>query len=187
MRMRWLARMLLPRMKDWAKERKPDFEVHREEGGAVYLRRWWVVPRNNILNVYLHNMLLSDDDILHDHPYWSLSLVLTDGLVERYTRRPYLTPEGELIDLRARELWEYAVKTRVVRQGDLVLRSGTFAHQLIVKQPAWTLFVTGPRFKEWGFWCPRGFVHWKKYVATNQDPSGVGSGTSGKGRGCGED
>jgi hypothetical protein len=119
-------------------------------------------------------MLLDDDDILHDHPYVSLSLVLTDGLSEYYQDSP---PNGEKV-------------VRVIAQGALVYRSSRFAHQLIVNRQAWTLFLTGPRIKEWGFWCPRGWKPWQQYVSAKQDPSvrgnGVGSGTSGIGVGCGE-
>ena len=27
-----------------------------------YLRRWWLIPRNRIFNVYLHHFMRSDDD-----------------------------------------------------------------------------------------------------------------------------
>ena len=45
--------------------RAPDFVI-----GADYLRRWWVIPRNDSQNVYLHDIRKSDDDrALHDHPW----------------------------------------------------------------------------------------------------------------------
>jgi hypothetical protein len=44
--------------------------------------------------------------------------------------------------------------------------------------PALTLFITGPKVREWGFWCPKGFVHWRDFVHPD-DPGGVGPG-------CGE-
>jgi hypothetical protein len=184
MRIVWLARLLLPRLKRLAESRPPNFEVTRDGGRDVYLRRWWIIPRNNHFNVYLHNMLKDDDDILHDHMYWSLSLVLTDGIEERYTldpERTYNLPQHGEDDPN----WH-----RTIREGQLVLRSPCMAHQLIVHKPAWTLFITGPRVKEWGFWCPKGFRHWKDYVALTQDPSQDQSkgtaGTSGRGVGCGE-
>lgn len=55
--------------------REPDFII----GGAAdpYVRRWWLIPRNPVLNVYLHEFLRSDDDLaLHDHPWWNASLLL---------------------------------------------------------------------------------------------------------------
>lgn len=180
---RALNSLLLRRV---ANRRNPDFEVVRN-GGDVYLRRWWVIPRNARFNIYLHNMLRSDDHILHDHMYWSFSIVLTDGIRERYC----LDPERrQNIHPKVRDYAPWT-RERTFRAGDLVLRSANMAHQLIVEEgkPAWTLFITGPRIKDWRFWCPRGKRHWSKYVALGQDPSVRGNGaatTSGRGEGCGE-
>ncbi|SID67872.1 Protein of uncharacterised function (DUF550) [Mycobacteroides abscessus subsp. abscessus] len=47
------------------------------EGEAPYLLRWYVIPRNRWLNIYLHKFLRDDDDrALHDHPWWFVSLML---------------------------------------------------------------------------------------------------------------
>lgn len=174
MRMRWLAKFLYPRMMRLAEGRRPDFEVVRDGDKEVYLRRWWVIPRNNYFNVYLHHMLRDDDPILHDHMYVSVSLMVGRGLLmENYCLRP---KSGELPVHRSR--W--------VHEGDVVFRSSRMAHQLIVLRETWTIFVTGPRIKEWGFYCPKGFRHWKQYVALSQDPSGRNAGQSGRGQGCGE-
>lgn len=178
--------LLVDRRGSVSRRRPPDFRVVREEG-AVYLNRWHLVPRNNWFNVYLHQMLRDDDDVLHDHPYSSLSLVLADGLVERWVedvsefcqlvRRKY--PEETVIDPA-----QFATE-RVLYRGQLVWRSSRMAHQLVVVRPAWTLFVTGPRVREWGFWCPRGWRPWRQYVDTRDQTEG-GAGTSKVGRGCGE-
>lgn len=158
--------------------REPDFQVRRADGAdRIYLRRWWLVPRGNDVNVYLHQMILDDDAVLHDHPYRSMSLMLTGGLTERYQEVP-----GN---------FGGPVLTRRVNRGDIVARSERLAHQLLVDEDArgrvWTIFVTGPRLREWGFWCPHGWRKWSDYVAVNQDPSvRHGGGTSGVGIGCGE-
>lgn len=142
-------------------ERDPDFIVG--EKSDPYLRRWWIIPRNKYFNIYLHNMLRDDSDVLHDHPWWSLSFVLSDGLVENYVSVP---PNGER-------------KQRTIKQGTFVWRSSIFAHQLVVVKPAWTIFMTGPVIREWGFWCPRGWKHWKDYAQ-------VKDGVSVADKGCGE-
>lgn len=52
---------------------------HMVIGGTndPYLLRWYLIPRNPIVNVYLHKFLRSDDDrALHDHPWWFVSLIL---------------------------------------------------------------------------------------------------------------
>jgi len=147
----------------------------------MYLNRWWQWPRNNLTNCYLHNMIRDDDPILHDHPYWFVSIMLDGELRENYSP----TPAADVSALG--RVWE---RSRILRAGDIVFRSSTMAHQLVVRREAWTLMISGRRVREWGFWCPKGWREWYKYVATNQDPSqrgnAVGRGTSGRGVGCGE-
>ena len=36
--------------------------------------------------------------------------------------------------------------------------------------PTWSLFITGPKVREWGFWCKQGWMPWTTY--TGQDESG---------------
>lgn len=142
--------------------RAPDLNI----GGDAnpYLRRWFVIPRNRWFNIYLHNIRRSDDDrALHDHPWWNLSIILRGSYVE------IVPTEGATTVAKYRET------------GSLVFRKPTRSHRLIVSDagtPVWTLFITGPRLREWGFWCPNGWVHWRDFTA---GPNGE---TVGKG--CGE-
>ena len=144
----WLHRRIKP-------NRQPDFVV----GEPAYLQRWWLLPRNKVCNVYLHVFLRDDDDrALHDHPWPSLSLLLSGSLEE-----VYLTPNG--------------TRTRRLTSGAVTFRKPTFAHRLIVNEVgSTTLFLTGPRVREWGFHCPNGWRHWKLFTQL---------GDKGKiGRGC---
>lgn len=187
MRMRWLARLLAPRLKRWAAQRKPDFRV-TDKSGAVYLNRWHIVkPRWWRPGLYLHQMLRDDDAVLHDHPYASVSLVLAEGLREQYTDRPEEDRATErmvvsMLNERVHYGSEMMVKLRYPQPGDIVYRSSRTAHQLQVLPGSdpWTLFFTGRRLmKEWGFWCPKGWRHFRRYAD-------VQKGISGEGLGCGE-
>ena len=147
----------LPEMQEWAAglmaSRKPDFVI-----GDDYLRRWWVVPRNPFCSVYLHEILHSDDDrALHDHPWENISVLLAGGYVEH-------TPAGRFER----------------KAGDVVTRPADAMHRLEVVpgQRAVSLFLTGPRVREWGFGCPQGWRHWTDFV-DSRDKGQVG-------RGCGE-
>lgn len=139
--------------------RPPDFVI-----GDHYMDRWYLLPRNRFLNVYLHHVRHSDDDrALHDHPWWSASLCLK-GWMQEVVR-------GD------------EDRVRHVEQGDVVLRSTKFAHRLIIPIPkgpyydgCWTLFITGPVVRVWGFYCPQGWRPWHEFVK----PGDRGQ----KGRGC---
>lgn len=70
-------------------------------------------------------------------------------------------------------------RRRSIRAGQITYRGANFSHRLQVGSGgAWTLFITGPRVQEWGFWCSERFVHWRDFT----------SGPNGEtvGRGCGE-
>lgn len=144
--------------------RAPDFII----GGAdnPYIRRWWVIPRNRFFNVYLHQFLRSDDDrALHDHPWANCSILLRGSYIEHTPGTTY---------------WR--------RAGDIAFRwAGHLAHRIELERadwngkrigplmPCWTLFITGPRYREWGFLCPGGWMHWKRFTATD-DPGAIGKG-----------
>jgi len=131
-------------------------------GGAErpYLLRWWVIPRNPVFNIYLHRFMRSDDDrALHDHPWCNLS-ILIEGAYTEHT----IAAGG--------------VELRAVRQaGDWKFRRGTAAHRIELHAgPCWTLFITGPRYRRWGFHCAKaGWIHWKRFVAAD-DAGAIGKG-----------
>lgn len=140
--------------------RRPDFIIGSAEN--PYMLRWWLIPRNGWFNVYLHQIRRDDDDrALHDHPWWNVSIVLRGAYRE-------ITPKGRFMR----------------RAGSIVFRRATAAHRLELPvdgggiRYCWTLFITGPRVRKWGFLCPKGWVPWDAFVDEN-DHGNVG-------RGCGE-
>lgn len=127
-----------------------------------YLLRWYLLPRNRWLNLYLHKFLRDDDDrAMHDHPWWFASLVLKGRYIEFTTDGLVLRERGSIAFRRATH------RHRVELLGDKSNRT-----------PCWTLILTGPKSRDWGFWCPYGFVPWKDFVAAD-DPGAIG-------KGCGE-
>lgn len=135
----------------------PDFVIG--DAANPYLRRWWIVPRNRQCNVYLHEILRSDDDrALHDHP-WDNTSFLIEG---EYTEIAPVFPGTYSGPGRAGD----QLRETVRRAGDVVSRSATDSHRLIVPGGgrAVSLFMTGPNLREWGFWCAKGWVHWKDFT-----------------------
>lgn len=126
--------------------------VIRNHSGEPYLNRWYVIPRNRWCNIYLHHILKSDDDrALHDHPWRSLSFLLWGSLSEVYA-------VGQANHV-ANQWWRTLPWLRPV------FRSAKFSHRLVVPEgkTAWTLFITGPRIRKWGFHCPGGWKFWADY------------------------
>lgn len=130
------------------------------------LLRWYLIPRNNLLNIYLHKFLRSDDDrALHDHPWWFISWVIRGEYVEHNGDQPS--------DEVYRPRWSIAY------------RPAEHAHRVELGKdrdqksaPCWTILITGPKVREWGFYCPRGWVIWTDFV-DHKDEGNVG-------KGCGE-
>ena len=143
-------------------------EPHLVIGGPAnpYLLRWFIIPRNRFMNVYLHKFLRSDDDrALHDHPWWFVSLILRGGYWEHRAGKPITTRSHRTA-------------------GSLVIRPANTVHRVElecvgkckkcvpqcdpgVEIPAWTLVITGPKIRDWGFACPRGWVHWQEFDHNN--------------------
>lgn len=129
-----------------------------------YMLRWFIIPRNRLMNIYLHFFLRDDDDrALHDHPWWSISIPLTKGYIEvthnakgyRYQCRKPLRP---------------------------ILRSARKAHRIALFRDngypvqGWSLFITGPKIRSWGFHCPKGWIHWKDFTRKTANGNEVSKG-----------
>lgn len=151
---------LRERIRNWF---KPHFVIGSP--ADPYMLRWYVVPRNPFLNVYLHKFLRSDDDrAKHDHPWWFVSLLISGGYIEHLER------DGV---------------TQTIYRGSpsIAFRRATDRHIVELYEdfdgegpfPCWTIVITGPRIREWGFWCPNGFVPWQEFV-DGRDHGQVGKG-----------
>lgn len=128
-------------------------------GAETYLKRWYILPRNNWFNIYLHKFCRSDDDrALHDHPYDNMSILLR-GTYYEVLRGSFMP------DVRRR------------RPFRPVFRRAETAHRIVLldNQPAWSLFVTLRRRRDWGFHCPNGWVPWQKFIEVTPD-SAIGKG-----------
>lgn len=123
-----------------------------------YLRRWWLLSLPGKRRVYLHHFVGSDwARDMHDHPKWFVSIGLWGGYVEETygPSRPYL-------DWARRR-----VKRRRWTAPWIRFFPATHVHRLRINRarPCWTIIITGPEQREWGFWTPAGWIEWSVYVA----------------------
>lgn len=142
-------------------KRPPDFVIG--EPDDPYMLRWYIIPRNKMLNIYLHQFRRSDDDrALHDHPWINVSIVLRGAYLEHKA-------SGEV---RLRKPWRPWAPWR------LTFRRATALHriELIAGSPVWSLFLTGPTVREWGFACPQGWKHWRAFVTERPGGNSRGAG-----------
>jgi hypothetical protein len=140
--------------RNYAATHAPDFVI-----GDHQLDRWWLIPRNKLFNIYLHRFNRSDEDrALHDHPWVSVGWILNRGYNELLS--------GD------RQRWR--------KPGSWTWRLPTTAHRVILSgaegQSVYTLFLTGPVVREWGFHCPQGWRHWKDFVSIVPGGNRVGRG-----------
>lgn len=107
-----------------------------------YVIRWRIETR--IGSVRLHHWLGSDDDrAFHDHPWWFCTLVLKGGYVDKSPNRD-----------------EY------LRAGAIRYRPAQHQHTVVpLPGGAWTLLVTGPKVRDWGFWFDGKFRKANKWFA----------------------
>jgi hypothetical protein len=163
-----------------AMRRPADFVIGGHDD--PYLLRWYLVPwrkwsreaRENptcwrrlkgfvssmLPSVYLHQFLRDDDDrALHDHPWFWCSIMLRGGYLE-HTRRAHVAH------------WAPAIRFGTPWRAHRIQLFGYPTHKRV---PAWTIFITGPRLRNWGFHCPNGWIPWQRFTAAD-DPGAIGPG-----------
>lgn len=159
--------MNLPWWRQIAHDHPPDFVIGGDNN--PYLRRWYLIPRNPVFNIYLHQFLRSDDDrALHDHPWWNVSILLEGRYVEHTIRAGGINVKTER------------------KAGQMKFRLARHAHRLELpteldghserEVPCWTIFITGPPLRNWGFHCPKGFVPWQRFTNPEDGGRTVGPG-----------
>lgn len=95
-----------------------------------YVYRWRFEVRG-LGSLRVHHWIGSDDDrAFHDHPWWFLTLVVRGGYTDH-------SPDG----------------ADHLRAGSIRYRPALHRHT-VVPDPggAWTVLITGPRVRTWGFW-----------------------------------
>lgn len=121
---------------------KPHFQI------PGYLNRWHLIPRNKWFNIYLHQFVGPDPGAhAHDHPWWNLTIKLRGGYME----------------IRTRGTWDFL-------GGRITVRTPTACHKIVdIDAPCWTLFITGPVVRDWGFWVRGKWVKHTEHLNPIQD------------------
>lgn len=94
------------------------------------------------ISVFLHHLMLSDEDrALHDHPWSFITILLSNGY------------------------WEHTTTERIWRRRFSVLyRPAEWQHRLELERPCWTLVIKFRSRREWGFITASGWQKWTEYL-----------------------
>lgn len=148
-----------------------------------FLKRWFIKPKNEYNNWYLHCFTKDDEDrALHDHPWWNLSILL-DGSYYEHTIAKGGVHHRQLLtagDMKLRAPWDAHRVECIKELCDCSVAdpcpNGHVGHtaKCMKPLPCWSLFMTGPVQHGWGFHCPG---EWKDHKRFGRDN---GCGEAGK-------
>ena len=121
-----------------------------------YLERYYLFlrERNRFpFNVFLHKFLKSDPDDVHDHPWPYATLILKGGYWEWI---PHFDTVG-------RKTGEYQVWRG---PGHFRISKANSFHRIELDPDitAWTLFMPGPKQRDWGFLVQNKWIQWEQYL-----------------------
>ena len=121
-----------------------------------YLERYYLFLRERErfpFNIFLHKFLKSDPDDVHDHPWPYATLVLKGGYWEWI---PHFDTVG-------RKTGEYQVWRG---PGHFRVSSANSYHRIELDPDitAWTLFMPGPKQRDWGFLVRNKWIQWEQYL-----------------------
>jgi hypothetical protein len=142
--------------------RKPDLIIGPVDDPQTL--RWHLFKFRG-LQVALHRWCRSDSDrALHDHTGNNISILLTGRYREWFSHaweKPYYKVR-----------WPFVPYFRI----------GEMPHRVeLYNGPLWSIWVRFPSRREWGFWCPKGWRHWRDYVAEREGYYQTGISTVGRG------
>jgi hypothetical protein len=95
-------------------------------------------------SIRLHHWISPDDArSFHDHPWWFITLVIKGNYIDR-------SPDGD----------------DHLYMGSIKYRPAAHRHTVIPSQHGcWTIIITGPVSRKWGFWVAGKFRKANKYFA----------------------
>ena len=125
-----------------------------------YLERYYLLFKERErfpFNVFLHKFLKSDPDDVHDHPWPYATLILKGGYNEWL---PQFDQHGRKISEIS--VWRGPGHFRISRANSF--------HRIELDPgvTAWTLFMPGPKQRDWGFLVKNVWIQWEQYLANRK-------------------
>jgi hypothetical protein len=104
-----------------------------------------------LFRLYIHIFVDSDDECQHDHPWDFISLILWGGYWE--------------VDKNKKKKWH--------GPGSVLFRRASWQHQVIIPKGkrAYTIVFCTTKYRDWGFFTPSGWIHFRRYSHVEHCPS----------------
>ena len=130
--------------------------VMDRQSDEPYLERYYLFLKDRDrfpFNVFLHKFLKGDPDDVHDHPWPYATLILKGGY---YEWLPQFDSTGNKIAEMC--VWRGPGSFRVCRANSY------HRIELDPSVTAWTLFMPGPKKRDWGFLVNNKWIQHEQYL-----------------------
>jgi hypothetical protein len=130
--------------------------VMDRQSDEPYLERYYLFLKDRDrfpFNVFLHKFLKGDPDDVHDHPWPYATLILKGGY---YEWLPQFDSKGNKIAEMC--VWRGPGSFRVCRANSY------HRIELDPSVTAWTLFMPGPKKRDWGFLVNNKWIQHEQYL-----------------------
>lgn len=156
--------------------------VIKRRNNQPYLIRWTIIGfgiDSSWFSIKVHNILISDEECLHNHPWTFISIILLGGYREHTQALPWAyRPAPTWSPAIFNDKNGFKIQNREFRRGSILFRPAHWSHRLelftklipkghngpAVEQtiPAWTLVFTFRKVQRWGFFTRQGWIpNWK--------------------------
>ena len=130
--------------------------VMDRQSDEPYLERYYLFLKDRDrfpFNVFLHKFLKGDPDDVHDHPWPYATLILKGGY---YEWLPQFDNKGNKIAEMC--VWRGPGSFRICRANSY------HRIELDPSVTAWTLFMPGPKKRDWGFLVKNKWIQHEQYL-----------------------
>lgn len=154
--------------------------IYRKER-IPYLIRWTLIGLgidSSWFSIKIHNILISDEECLHNHPWAFISIILKGGYTEHTRALPWSYKLSKWSHPVISDKNGFNVQHKEFNRGSILYRPAHWSHRLQLDKtlvsapdddgyveksiPVWTLVFTFRKTQRWGFFTRKGWIpHWK--------------------------
>ncbi len=131
--------------------------------GKTYLSRFGFGFKN-VASVLVHKMEAPDPGPdLHNHPWWFITIPLWGGYIEQRTHEDLAVQYAK--EAESGYPYRGTVEVRKPFRPKLMRLSQCHTITDLRKKTAWSLVITGPVKRDWGYFTSGGFMPHEEYEA----------------------